>query len=98
MFFQRPFDDVHVRRTVFREQHHLRIHNKLSASNLRLSYGTGADHEWPSAGAVGEKAVSPPYSLSASSFRPNKRRAAEATCSAVKPKFFRTSSPGADAP
>src|SRR5271157_2716635 len=43
-------------------------------------------------------AVSGPYSLSASSFLPSKRKAAEVTCAAVNPNWFMTSCPEAEAP
>src|SRR5262249_32358036 len=55
--------------------------------------------ECPSCGWVGAKpVVSPVHSLSASSCRPISRSAAHTTRSSVKPKFFKITSPGADAP
>ena len=66
--------------------------NKTAIFTCSFSY------ECPSSGAVAAIATSSPYSLSASVFLPSSRSAAEVTCSAVNPKCFMISSPGADAP
>jgi hypothetical protein len=45
MFFQRSFDDVNVRRTIFRQQHHLLTHINPCDPELRLSYAVTIVHE-----------------------------------------------------